>query len=100
MRKIEIEMNAAIRARKDWKKDNTEVQVWNHGNYNEIRVYLHGNNICKINLNTGKRKYKTCGYDTMTTRSRLNALGANVRIKDYEMIYADTGRPVASYNFE
>lgn len=100
MRKIEKEMNAAINAGKDWKKGNTEVQIWDHNNYNEIRVYLHGNCICRIDNKTGRRQYKNCGYSTMTTRIRLNALGANVRIKDYCMEYIETGAPVASYNFE
>lgn len=89
MRKIEAQMNAAIRARRDWSKSNTEVQVWNHGNHNETRVYLHGNLICRINHNTGTRQFYSRGWHTVTTKSRLNALGADLRIKDYSLINRD-----------
>ena len=44
MRKIEREMNAAIRDCRDWKSGNTEVCTMNDG---VSYVYLHGNKIAE-----------------------------------------------------
>lgn len=95
MRTIEINMNYAIRNGRNFKQSNTSVEV----TQSTIFVSLHGNCICKIDRTTGKRYYKNCGYSTMTTRSRLNALGANVRIKDFEMIFNETGESVPAYEW-
>ena len=83
MRKIEQQMNQAIAAFKNvynwdsltWNKDNTSVVRQPDG---FIDVYLHGNHIAQIgerlivNLDTLRR------WPSMTTRSRLRALGANL----------------------
>lgn len=99
MKQIEIEMNDAIRAGRDWKKANTSVicggVAWNYetSKFEPVRacIYLHGNLICKIDSD-GRRRYSTTGWNTTTTRSRLQALGAGCRIFRGRMI-DDAGRP-------
>ena len=46
-------------------------------------VYLHGNAIIKRDPSTGHVYVRLSGWNTVTTRSRLRAVGANVRCKDY-----------------
>ena len=71
MRKIEREMIQAIIDRRNWKKANTEVEAHPSGN-NEMRVFLHGNNIASYK--DGNLYINHCGWRTNTTKSRLNAL--------------------------
>ena len=77
MRKIEKEMRAAIATARNWSKDNTLVS--NDGM--NTNVFLHGNHIASVrkadgvlvvNIDTLRR------WPTMTTRSRLRALGAHL----------------------
>lgn len=69
MRKIEKEMIAAIRAGADRKLGNTEVR--NEGGFSS--VYLHGSLIAR-EMADKSWKFNLCGWNTPTTRSRLNAL--------------------------
>ena len=70
MRKIEQQMQTAIRNRTNWSSSNTAVSVDNEGN---TFVMLHGNLIATI-FNNGDMKLSSCGWDTPTTKSRLNAI--------------------------
>ena len=70
MRKIESEMQAAIVERRNWSKSNTSVSVDSLGN---TFVTLHGNLIATIS-NNGDMKLSSCGWQTVTTKSRLNAI--------------------------
>ena len=70
MRKIEAQMNAAIAGRRNWSKDNTRVEVDKHG---DTYVYLHGHNIARI-ADNGDIQLSSCGWETVTTKSRLNAI--------------------------
>lgn len=103
MRKIEKEMLQAIETMRHpaksswneykWHKDNTMVE----SGFDQCDVYLHGNHIAtiphngelQVNLDTLRR------WPSMTTRSRLRALGADlVSIKgtlhlDGKSIYAE-----------
>lgn len=76
MRQIESRMLQAIYAREDWKCDNTEVSVtyFAHGErlIDRINVYLYGSRIAQINADTVT--VCDCGYQTTTTKSRLNAI--------------------------
>ena len=68
MRKIESNMNAAIKANKNWSNANT--QVTTEGTLS--KVYLHGNLIAKVGDD-----FVTIfdgGWQSNTTKSRLNAL--------------------------
>lgn len=71
-RKIEDAMIAAIRAGKDWKSGNTEVRREEFGG--SLSVYLHGNLIAKIGGAQEYAHWTLAGWDTNTTRSRINAL--------------------------
>ncbi len=92
MRIIEKQMNTAILNCEDWKNDNTEVL------YSPERdasyVYLHGNHIATIG-DTFLELY-TCGYKTVTTKSRLNAIlkehgnGARIFQKNFEWVIIDS----------
>ena len=70
MRKIEQQMQTAIRNRTNWSSSNTAVTVDNEGN---TFVMLHGNLIATI-FNNGDMKLSSCGWETVTTKSRLNAI--------------------------
>ena len=67
MRQIERQMNEAILNGKDFRKDNTEV-INIRGN---AFVYLHGNHIATVG---DTLDICDAGWQTVTTKSRLNAL--------------------------
>ena len=69
MRKIETQMNRAIRTRQDWSKDNTRVEITEDS---RAIVYLHGNKIAEID-NNGVQIFDG-GWQSNTTKSRLNAI--------------------------
>tara|TARA_B100001057_G_scaffold402822_1_gene414886 strand:- start:303 stop:614 length:312 start_codon:yes stop_codon:yes gene_type:complete len=69
MRKIERQMNTAIRSRKNWAGSNTTVMV-DHND--KARVYLHGNLIAEV-CNDFVAIFDG-GWQSVTTKSRLNAL--------------------------
>ena len=72
MRKIERQMNSALLRKANWSGSNTTVQ------YNEFTncssVLLHGHQIATLDHHTNALKLSSCGYQTVTTKSRLNAL--------------------------
>ena len=68
MRKIERQMNAAIRDSKDWKNGNTMVTNSNGVSF----VFLHGNLIAEVGDNF--IKLHDGGWQSVTTKSRLNAI--------------------------
>ena len=70
MRKIEREMIQAIIDNKDFSKANTRVEY--EGTY--FNVYLHGHKIAVYYPNSMHLHLNNCGYETNTTKSRLNAL--------------------------
>ena len=72
MRKIEQQMNSALLRRANWTNSNTSVQ------YNELtncsQVLLHGHQIATLDHHSNALKLSSCGWQTVTTKSRLNAL--------------------------
>lgn len=75
MRKITTEAVNAFMNYKDYKNDNTEVIVNHYGSY----LRLHGNLIAVFNNNTcpdnpNKISVSLAGWNTMTTRERLNGI--------------------------
>ena len=71
MRKIERQMSAAVAANIAlWRKDNTKVVTDGDHTY----VYLHGHMIADIDMETDTMLISACGWQTSTTKSRLNAL--------------------------
>ena len=72
MRKLEKQMNFALSNKSNWKGSNTVVEY--NSNTNCSSVYLHGHQIATLDHNTNALKISSCGYETVTTKSRLNAI--------------------------
>ena len=72
MRKIEQQMNSALHRKANWASSNTTVQ------YNELTncsaILLHGHQIATLDHHTTALKLSSCGWQAVTTKSRLNAL--------------------------
>ena len=79
MRKVEEAMCAAVKERRYWKSGNTEVNVrYDHFGCIHIEVRLFDNLIWKYNEAEDMTEFTLAGWNTNTTRSRLNALGVGV----------------------
>ena len=76
MRKIEQQMNRAIVNRNNWSNSNTEVNY--NSNTDCSAVYLHGSHIATVDHNTNALKLSSCGWHSVTTKSRLNAILSEV----------------------
>jgi len=75
MRKIEMEMNAAIRYRRNFSKANTSVRCFKtNGITTDVDVFLHGNHIASLDTASNQLTIKDGGWQSVTTKSRLNAL--------------------------
>ena len=72
MRKIERQMNTAISNKVDWSSSNTRVEYNNNSNCSS--VYLHGHQIATFSHELKAVKLSSCGWQTVTTKSRLNAI--------------------------
>lgn len=100
MRQIEKEMNRAFFNGYDFHKSNTDVDinatVWdrklNQWTKFAAVVRLHGNLIAAKDYD-GNLWFSCAGWSSATTRSRLQALGAPARIKNFQMINTETGEP-------
>ena len=75
MRKIDQEMNAAIRYRRNFSKANTSVRCFKtNGITTDVDVFLHGNHIASLDTASNQLTIKDGGWQSVTTKSRLNAL--------------------------
>jgi len=99
MRKIERQMNAAIKAGKDFKMANTEVIACS----NVSDVYLHGHLIARIG-ETWMELFDG-GYQSKTTKSRLNAIlrefgiaGECVFQKNFQWFVQYNGSPIPFFS--
>ena len=72
MRKIEREMIQAIIDQRNWSKANTRVEYDKDSDLSQ--VFLHGHNIAEYGHADMGLNVNNCGYETNTTKSRLNAL--------------------------
>jgi len=70
MRKIEREMIQCIIDERSMSKANTRVEF----NQTHFNFYLHGHKIAVYYPNSMHLHLNNCGYETNTTKSRLNAL--------------------------
>ena len=70
MRKIEKQMNQALRTFSNWSSGNTTVT----STPNEMLVHLHGNHIATLDKITMDLFIFDGGWQSNTTKSRLNAL--------------------------
>jgi hypothetical protein len=99
MRKIESQMNAAIKAGKDFKVANTQVIACS----NVSDVYLHGNLIARIG-ETWIELFDG-GWQSNTTKSRLNAIlqefgiaGERVYQKNFTWFVNYNGFPIPFFS--
>ena len=99
MRKIELQMIAAIKDSKDLKVANTEVVSCSHVS----DVYLHGNLIARIG-ETWIELFDG-GYQSKTTKSRLNAIlsafgmdGEKVFAKNFQWFVNYNGSPIPFFS--
>ena len=69
-------MNSAIRYRKNFSSGNTSVRCFKNRNgiTTDVDVYLHGNHIASLDTATNALTIKDGGWQSVTTKSRLNAL--------------------------
>ena len=72
MRKLEEQMNSAIRGQRNWAGSNTTVFSSDDGL--ESTVYLHGNHIATYFHAERTLQIFDGGWQSVTTKSRLNAL--------------------------
>ena len=70
-------MNFAISNKSNWSSSNTQVSY--NENTNCSSVYLHGHQIATVDHNTSAVKLSSCGWQTVTTKSRLNAILQEVK---------------------
>ena len=70
MRKIETQMNQALRNFRNWSSGNTTVT----STPDEMQVFLHGNHIATLNKATMTINLFDGGWQSNTTKSRLNAI--------------------------
>jgi len=77
MRKIERQMNFAISNKGNWSSSNTQVSF--NESTNCSNVFLHGHNIATVDHATNAVKVSSCGWQTVTTKSRLNAILSEVK---------------------
>ena len=77
MRKLERQMNRALVSKNNWAGSNTTVRYSNETNCSS--VYLHGHNIATLDHTTNALRLSSCGYESVTTKSRLNAILEEVK---------------------
>jgi len=77
MRKLEKQMNFALSNKANWAGSNTTVSY--NDSTNCSQVYLHGHQIATLDHNTNALKLDSCGYESVTTKSRLNAILEEVK---------------------
>ena len=93
MRKIEIEMNNAVRNKIAWSKNNTLTTF--SSDLKECFIYLHGNHIATYNYTLKELELYDGGWQSNTTKSRLNALcdefatGFSVFQKNWDWFVSD-----------
>ena len=103
MRKIERQMNQAIRGQRNQSGSNTTVFTTDNGL--ESTVYLHGNHIATYFHDTRELQLFDGGWQTVTTKSRLNALlsefkpGFGVFQKNWQWFFARTFNPSHKVDF-
>ena len=92
-------MNTAIRYRRNWAGSNTMVRV----SKEVVEVFLHGNHIASVDTATNQLQIFDGGWQTVTTKSRLNALcdefadGARVIQKNWTWLLSDLGNTVTPF---
>lgn len=89
MNKLEEKMVFAVKNKKTATFANTN--VFYNKKTNISSVFLHGNQIGSYDHHTSIMEINNCGWITKTTKSRLNALGASIRQKNFRMLVTIDG---------
>ena len=101
MRKIEREMNNAVRNKIAWSKNNTLTTFDN--TIENCFVYLHGNHLATYNHVDKELALFDGGWQSVTTKSRLNALcyefatGFSVFQKNWDWFVSDFQNTVVDF---
>ena len=83
---------------KRWSNNNTTVR-WSD-DQSCVEVLLHGHTIASINFAKNSAVISACGYETVTTKSRLNAIlsdlapGARIYSKQFEWFFSYNDKTV------
>lgn len=86
MRKITQESIAAFNSNETFSKSNTAVSVTD----TTTVLLLHGNSIAFKDRATGKIEITNCGWDTTTTKERLNAIdGVSIQQRQFQWYLND-----------
>ena len=102
MRKLERQMNRALVSKNNWAGSNSTVTY--NDSTNCSSVYLHGHNIATLAHTTNALRLSSCGYETVTTKSRLNAIleevkyGCKVFQKQFEWFIRYQGQTESFWN--
>ena len=102
MRKIETQMVGAISTKTNWSNTNTSVEYHSSENLSEVR--LHGHLIAWYMHDDNTVGISSCGWETNTTKSRLNAFldevafGVSVFQKNWQWFLHDR-RTTATIDF-
>ena len=94
MRQIEKQMNFALSNRGNWSSSNTSVSYHESENLSEVR--LHGHLIAWYDHTKQSLGISNCGWETVTTKSRLNAIlstfyrGVGIFQKNYQWFISDS----------
>ena len=70
-------MNRAVATKCNWCGSNTQVTYNENTDCSQVR--LHGHLIATVDHSTNAVKLDSCGYETVTTKSRLNAILEEVK---------------------
>ena len=101
MRKIEREMNNAVKNKIAWSKSNTLTTFSSY--LKECFIYLHGNHIATYNYDLKELSLYDGGWQSNTTKSRLNALcyelatGFSVFQKNWDWFVSDFQNTVVDF---
>jgi len=101
MRKIEREMNNAVKNKIAWSKGNSCTTF--SSDLKECFIYLHGNHIATYNYTLKELELYDGGWQSNTTKSRLNALcnefatGFGVFQKNWDWFVSDFQNTVVDF---
>ena len=95
-------MNFAVSNKANWAGSNTQVTYNENTNCSSVR--LHGHLIATVDHSTQSIKLDSCGYETVTTKSRLNALleevkfGCKVFQKNFDWFVSYNGQTTSFWD--
>ena len=95
-------MNRAVATKCNWCGSNTQVTYNENTDCSQVR--LHGHLIATVDHSTNAIKLDSCGYETVTTKSRLNALleevkyGAKVFQKNFNWFVRYNGQTASFWD--